>query len=94
MNKGIGFSKAGNLLSLLKINEILDDPKLTIAEKREIFASWISDAHAVDDAPALREIDNGILASVDEISMALKSLDQDDEPPAVRRSLRPYELAA
>ncbi len=89
MTKGISFSKAGNLLSLLKINEILDDPKLTIANKRAILASWISDAHAIDDAPALREIDNGVFASVDEILLALKSLDHDDEPLHA-----PAELAA
>jgi hypothetical protein len=83
MNRGINFSKAGNLLSLLKMNEILDDPKLTVAEKREIFASWISDARAVDNAPTLRRIDNGVLASVDEILLALKSLDHENEPPNV-----------
>jgi len=94
MKKDISFSKAGNLLSLLKINEILDDPNLTAADKREILASWISDAHAVDNAPALRQIDNGVFASVDEISLALKSLDHDDEKPPVQRSSRPYEIAA
>jgi hypothetical protein len=94
MKRGLNFSKAGNLLSLLKINEILDDPKLTTAEKRAILASWISDARAVDDAPALRQIDNGVFVSVDEILMALRSLDHDDEPPPVPALSRPYELAA
>jgi hypothetical protein len=93
MNKGNSFSKAGNLLSLLKINEILDDPKLTIADKRSILASWISDAHAVEDTPALRQIDNGVLVSVDEILLALKTLDLDDESP-LRSVSKPYELAA
>jgi hypothetical protein len=94
MKRGFNFSKAGNLLSLLKINEILDDPNLTIADKRAILASWISDAHAVDDVPALRQIERGVFARVDEILLALKSLDHDDETPAIPAISRPYEQAA
>jgi hypothetical protein len=84
MSEAADFSKVVNSLSLLKINEILDDPKLEIAEKRAILASWSSDAHAVDDVPWLRQIDNDIFLSVDQILLALKSLDREPPPaPAI-----------
>jgi hypothetical protein len=34
--------------------DVLKDPHLTTAEKREILASWASDASAVQDEPTLR----------------------------------------
>ena len=35
-------------------HDVLKDPHLTIAEKREILASWASDASAVQDEPTMR----------------------------------------
>jgi hypothetical protein len=34
--------------------DVLKDPDLTTAEKREILSSWASDASAVQDEPTLR----------------------------------------
>jgi hypothetical protein len=34
--------------------DVLKDPHLTVREKREILASWASDASAVQDEPGLR----------------------------------------
>jgi hypothetical protein len=35
-------------------HDVLKDPHLTIADKREILCSWASDASSVQDEPALR----------------------------------------
>jgi hypothetical protein len=35
-------------------NDVVNDPDLTLSEKRAILASWASDACAVEAAPALR----------------------------------------
>lgn len=35
-------------------HEVLKDPHLTLADKREILCSWASDASAVQDEPGLR----------------------------------------
>jgi hypothetical protein len=56
--------------------EVVDDPDLTLNEKRAILASWASDACAVDAAPALRKIPAGFTISFDDIMNALRTLDQ------------------
>jgi hypothetical protein len=55
---------------------VVADPKLSLAEKRSILASWASDASAIASCPALRAPD-GLKAPVhiDEILDALRSLD-------------------
>ena len=62
-------------------NEVLEDPDLTLNEKRTILASWASDACAVEATPALRV---GSIAPVpfDDIRDALRQLDRE-----ARRSL-------
>jgi hypothetical protein len=56
--------------------DVVADPKLSLAEKRAILASWASDASAIASCPALRAPD-GLKAPVhiDEILDALRSLD-------------------
>ncbi len=61
--------------SFMKPEEVLDDPGLTQAEKREVLASWASDVRAVPGAPQLRQLDNGAVVRVDDVLRALKSLD-------------------
>ena len=60
--------------------EVVDDPQLTPDEKREILASWASDAHAVANAPALRQIDSGAIVCIDDVLQALRSLNEDEKP--------------
>jgi len=56
---------------------VVDDPLLTLDEKRAILAAWASDACAVEAAPALRRAPRGgQVVSVDEILDALCSLDK------------------
>ncbi len=50
----------------------LSDLRLTTAEKKTILASWISDARAVENAPALRRLDSGAVVEVDAILRAPK----------------------
>jgi flagella basal body P-ring formation protein FlgA len=56
-------------------SDVMDDPKLTLAEKRAVLASWISDARAVENAPSLRQLDSGAVVEVDAIRQALVLLD-------------------
>jgi hypothetical protein len=56
---------------------VVDDPDLTLNEKRAILASWASDACAVEAAPALRRVPgSGRIVSVDEVLEALRTLDK------------------
>ena len=55
-------------------SEVVNDPDLTLNEKRAILASWASDACAVEASPALRAAKDGVV-SFDDIMDALKRLD-------------------
>jgi hypothetical protein len=55
---------------------VLADPALGNDEKRRILASWLSDARAVPDAPAWRELDDGSFVRFDDVLAALKQLDR------------------
>jgi hypothetical protein len=56
---------------------VVDDPDLTLNEKRAILASWASDACAIEAAPALRQAP-GTAHPVrfDDVMDALRALDQ------------------
>jgi len=58
-------------------SEVLKDPHLTPAEKREILSSWASDASAVREEPGLRWL-LGTVAPVplDDVREALQRLDR------------------
>ncbi len=58
-------------------DEVVGDLQLTLAEKREILASWASDVRAVPNKPAWRQLDNGDVIHIDEVLKALRSLDGD-----------------
>ena len=57
-------------------DDVTSDPKLTMAEKRAVLASWISDARAVENVPSLRRLDSGAVVEVDAILRALVLLDE------------------
>jgi hypothetical protein len=63
--------------------DVLNDPDLSLNEKRAILASWASDACAVEAAPALRKAPSGRIVQFDEIMDALQLLDRQSQ---VRRS--------
>lgn len=58
--------------------EFVGDPRLSVAQKRAILASWASDARAVLDAPALRQLESGVVLHIDTILDAFKALDEGD----------------
>jgi hypothetical protein len=72
--------------------QVLNDPDLTLNEKRAILASWASDACAVEAAPELRQPPGGHTIKFDEIMEALRTLDReagagDRRQPHYRRVL-------
>src|SRR3954469_16640058 len=57
-------------------SEVVNDPDLTLNEKRAILASWASDVCAVEATPALRKTPGGSTVTFDDILDALKALDK------------------
>jgi hypothetical protein len=56
---------------------VVNDPDLTLSEKRAILASWASDICAVEAAPALRLVPGTRKAvAFDDVMEALRSLDR------------------
>jgi hypothetical protein len=55
--------------------EVVNDPDMTVQEKRAILASWASDACAVEATPELRQPQSAKLVRFDDIIDALKCLD-------------------
>jgi hypothetical protein len=56
--------------------DVVNDPDLTLNEKRAILASWASDACAVEAAPALRHPPGATVVCFDDVMDALKELDR------------------
>jgi hypothetical protein len=54
---------------------VVNDPDLTLNEKRAVLASWASDACAVESNPAFRKAPNGRTVTFDDIITALRKLD-------------------
>jgi hypothetical protein len=81
-----GYGEAPELQSLLQPaqvfghpGEVVNDPDLTLNEKRAILASWASDACSVEAAPALRYAPGGgqkKTVRFDDIMDALQALDK------------------
>lgn len=55
--------------------EVVNDPDMTVQEKRAILASWASDAYAVEAAPDLRQPPSAPVVRFDDIVDAMKRLD-------------------
>jgi hypothetical protein len=74
-------------------SNVVNDPDLTLNEKRAILASWASDACAIEAAPALRYAPGGKSpVRFDDVMEALRTLDkqaqQSDTAARYRRVLR------
>jgi hypothetical protein len=74
--------------------EVVEDPDLTIGEKRSILAAWASDARSVENKPALRQIPGRSQASIDDILNALRLLDKAGEDNLTAAALSMYRKAA
>jgi hypothetical protein len=76
-------------------SEVVDDPDLTLAEKRAILASWASDAQAARDGPALRQIPTtGRIVPIDDILAALRSLDRHPSAAVAARAKKDIRRAS
>jgi hypothetical protein len=73
-------------------SEVVNDPDLTLNEKRAILASWASDACAVEAAPELRSASHGTTARFDDIMDALRTLDKQANGDTYRRVLHRRRL--
>ena len=71
-------------------SNVVNDPDLTLNEKRAILASWASDACAIEAAPALRCAPGGKKpVRFDDVMEALRTLDkQAQQGEAAARSRR------
>jgi hypothetical protein len=68
-------------------SEVLNDPDLTLNEKRTILASQASDACAIEAAPDLRSNTRGAPVWFDDIMAALRTLDRQANGERYRRVL-------
>jgi hypothetical protein len=68
-------------------SEVVNDPDLTLNEKRSILASWASDACAIEAAPELRSNPSGPPVRFDDIMDALRTLDKQANGHRYRRVL-------
>jgi hypothetical protein len=55
--------------------DVVNDPDLTLSEKRAILASWASDACAIEAFPALRHAPGSAPVGFDDIIDTLRELD-------------------
>jgi hypothetical protein len=68
-------------------SEVVNDPDLTLNEKRAILASWASDACAIEAAPDLRSNARGAPVRFEDIMEALRTLDRQANGERYRRVL-------
>ena len=73
-------------------SDVVNDPDLTLNEKRAILASWASDACAIESVPSLRRAptQGGKPVAFDDVMDALRALDArtSDTSERYRRVLR------
>ena len=77
------FVSDSDLVGFYRPRDIVEDPILTLARKRQLLAYWASDIHAVPGAPALRSYAFGPSVSIDDIQSALCALDEMVDLPAI-----------
>jgi len=71
---------------------VVNDPDLTLNEKRAILAAWASDACAIEASPDLRTGPGGSTVRFDDIIDALRTLDKLSNGDNYRRTLRRQRL--
>ncbi len=70
----ISVASAGRELS--HPDELVADPRLSLAEKRALLAAMASDERTVPEVPTMRRLDNGAIVSLTSILKALEDLDE------------------
>ena len=75
-------------------HDVIDDPKLSLEERRAVLSSWASDACAVESMPALRQIPGSSSpTSFDAVMEALQVLDSLARPAGAAYADRPADPA-
>jgi hypothetical protein len=64
-----------DLIGYFHPREIVQDPQLTVERKRQLISYWLSDVHAVPNAPAFRSYQFGPAVTVDDLRASLEKLD-------------------
>jgi hypothetical protein len=75
-------------------SEVVNDPDLTLNEKRAILASWATDVCAIEAAPDLRASPQRSPTSFDDIMDALRMLDRQANGHRYRPSARRRRILA
>jgi hypothetical protein len=73
-------------------SEVVNNPDLTLNEKRAILASWASDSCAIEAAPELRAGPHRSPARFKDIMDALRTLDKQANGDKYRRVLHRHRL--
>ena len=69
--------------------DVVENPTISISDKRAILASWASDAAAVASNPALRELPGSHrMVTIDEVLEALAALDPGPQEPPGGKPVR------
>ena len=85
VNLDDGFVSDSDLIGFNRPRDVVHDPILTLARKRQLLAYWASDIHAVPGARALRCYAFGPTVPIDEIQAALCELDEMVDLAAIPR---------
>lgn len=85
-NRRTAFPIGGPLEAMTHPDDVLSATDMGSDAKRELLASWASDAHAVEHAPMLRQLESGAIVRLDDIMSALHALDNHGSPHASTRS--------
>jgi hypothetical protein len=65
--------------------DVVNDPDLTLSEKRAMLSSWASDARATGARPALRHRPDAPPVAYDDVMDALRMLDRKSGPAVKQR---------
>lgn len=84
-SESLAHARSGRAAIYTHPEDVTSDPQLTLAEKRAVLASWISDARAIENAPALRRLESGAVVEVDAVLQALGLLDELSTDPSGQR---------
>lgn len=79
---------SGMAISFTHPDDVLHSEALSLGEKRALLAAWASDAHAVPNRPALRQLDSGAIVGIDAVLDALRALDAAEETATPERPAR------
>jgi len=85
LNLDDGLVSDSDLIGFDRPRDIVHDPALTLARKRQLLAYWASDIHAVPGVPALRCYAFGPSVPIDDIQAALCELDEMVDLAAIPR---------